>query len=282
MSWVANLSISENYCKMLSTIMPLPPISILEIIGSMANHLTYEGDSDAEPDNLLREKRKAAGLTQKELEALTGFSSQKISHIEKGIRKLQWIDAKKIAPHVNCSPAELFPGAVNLSIPLRFFVATAISDNAPESFEIEEPAPRIAAPATLKAPQNCFAAHVLDDSVDRFYPANTILSVRELGPLPVTIAIGAKILIRRKSEGKTFEVLVGLLDHVSTGDLVLHVRSTNGELPGSITIQHAPRDQRFYERFIKLVPHVNQVEYMPAEDDPAEILGIISMASTPE
>lgn len=64
--------------------------------------------------NRIAEVRKAKGLTIKKLAELVGTSSQQISHLEKGHRRLtvEWME--RIAEALNCHPSDLLSGGTRI------------------------------------------------------------------------------------------------------------------------------------------------------------------------
>lgn len=62
----------------------------------------------------IREARKENGITQKQLAEMTGFSTQKISHIECGARTIQFEDMHTLAYALRIDVGSLALAAANI------------------------------------------------------------------------------------------------------------------------------------------------------------------------
>jgi hypothetical protein len=151
---------------------------------------------------------------------------------------MTFTQAELLAPHLVCAAADLLSHAEGISIPVTCRIAAAFSKIAPDDYRMDPPQTRVPALPGLKSPEECFAAELLDDSADQLYPAGSVLVARPVGP---SIPLGSKILFRHftgsGASRRTMEILVGLLERETSGDLTLAVRSNNGELPASVTIK---------------------------------------------
>jgi transcriptional regulator with XRE-family HTH domain len=245
-----------------------------------------------EHPNRLREFRERTGLSQEELGRRAGnFSQSKVAHIEGGERKLSAKDAHLFAEAISrtgipCSMGDLRPGSTTRSVPIETVVAHFESPARPDNFDLPEPREMMQAPRSLDAPEDCFVAEIADDSADRLYPAGSSVIVRRFEPGLSLLPVGAEILARRyattRAQGETMEILVGILDHAVTGDLVMHLATDNRRLTSPIMIQAAERSRlRLSEQAIRAFYRETEIDYRPRPEDPAEILGEIVYATVP-
>jgi transcriptional regulator with XRE-family HTH domain len=248
---------------------------------------TAPADAGIEDAGRFLELRTRLGLTQEQLGEIAGMSPSKIGKLERGERRLTYRDAIVLARALNCDPSDLLPGQRGLSIPIEWRISAAHSEAAPEFFEVPEPRPRLPALTPIARPDQCFGAEVLDDSADRLYPPGAVLICRHFDALAAPLRLGAKVIARRfvtsLADGAIMEVLVGLVDRSISGDLLLSLRTTNRELPPAVLIRQAPVHAGFADRFSAAYsPADRPIDYAPRPDDPAEILGVVVWAITPE
>lgn len=243
----------------------------------------------AAPGNRLHELRKLRQMTQTELATAAVMSQEQISKLERDDRRMTFAYAQRLAAVLGAAPADLMPNG-RLSIPVAVAIAMADFAERPQSFDLPEPKVHVQSPLRLAAPQDCFAAEVYDDSANLLYPAGSTLIVRRLDceAQSPQLAIGDKIVVRSfagsRREGHTHQVLAGLLDRSIAGDLLLLTRSSNRDVPSSVVIQRGAPRSGVSERVA--VYRVNQdrqiIDYEATAFDPAEIIGKIEYAITPE
>lgn len=65
--------------------------------------------NDTEPPNRIRELREALGLSQQELARMANCDPTALNKVEKGTRGLDQKWMRRLAPHLNVTPAELLP-----------------------------------------------------------------------------------------------------------------------------------------------------------------------------
>lgn len=238
--------------------------------------------------NRLRALRELRGLTQTELGELASLSQQQIGNLERDDRRMTFNYARRLADALGVAPADLMPNG-RLSIPVAVAIALAGFTDRPQGFDLPEPKVHVQSPPRLENPQDCFAADVYDDSADLLYPPGSTLIVRRLdADVPIKLAVGNKIVVRSfagsRREGQTLQVLAGLLDRSIAGDVILVTRSNNRSVPSSVVIQRGSPRGGMSERVA--LYRANQerqtVEYEATPFDPAEILGRIEYAITPE
>lgn len=242
----------------------------------------------------LRQLRKREGLSLAQVADRVGAQPGQISKLERGLQRVTADWARKLAPVLGRAPADLIDEDTQLSVPLQFTVASAFAADRPD-FELAEPIERLVPPRRLKAPEECVAAQIADDSVDKLYPRGAILVVRRVEFLDPPLRVGDKVLARRfkgtRKEGETMEVLAGILDRSLAGDLSLLLRTSQRELPLAVTIRQAAsepaRGMRYAEKERYFAPGENPldkgpIDYQPLDGDPAEIIGRIVLAITPE
>ena len=199
---------------------------------------------------------------------------------------LAWM--QRLSTQLLCAPGDLIDETGG-SLPIDIEIAAAFSEQAPATFDVMKP-PRLQAPPGLRDPGQCAAGHVLDNSADRLYPPGSTVIYRRREHLGERIRRGAKVVVRHyttsRADGLTMEILVGLLDAATTGDVVLLTRSTERRVPASVIIQPALLQMSggFGDRF-SLSPDLMfgpDIRYEARPGDPAEILGVVVMAITPE
>lgn len=244
-------------------------------------------DLGDQPPNRIRALRLARGWTQEELAAQADLSHQYIGALERGSRRLSNVNARSIARALEVSVVDLFGDEQHgLSVPIEVAVAAAFSADAPGSWDLPEPLERVPALRRLENPQDCFGAHVLDDSCDRLYPAESVVIARRPDRFPTRLPIGAKVVVRHfrgaRRDGDTMEIVVGLLDQSVTGDLILALRSSNREIGASILVQPVLAQAVMSDRVALFRARDEAIDYAPRDDDPAEIIGQVVMAITPE
>jgi len=237
--------------------------------------------------NRIRELRDMRGLSQEELGDRVGLSQQQIGSLERGQRGLTLVATQKLAHALEVAPADLLPDVVGVSVPVAMIAASSFDEARPDSFDIAGPHNWVKPTSAVKRPQNCFAIRVIDQHCDRLYPAGSLLVVRRLEAQDGPIPIGAKVAVRHyrsnRGGGETMEILIGVVDRPVTGDLSIHIRSTRRDMPGAVTIQAAPRgNSGLGETGYLDLPREREIHYAPTDNDPAEILGVVVEAITPE
>jgi transcriptional regulator with XRE-family HTH domain len=241
--------------------------------------------------NRLRELRELRDMTQAELGDRVGLSQQQIGNLERDDRRMTFTYARQLAPALQCDPSDLMPHA-GLSIPVALAVAAAEAEGRPDVFDLPEPKAHVQSPRRLAHPEDTFAAEVLDDSADLLYPPGSTLILRRIDSLPekMPLTIGDKIVVRsflgERGDGRTHEVLAGYLDRSITGDLMLVTRSHNRRVPSSVVVQRSGPSRGaggLTERVtLYRLAQERTITYAPSADDPAEIVGRIEYAITPQ
>lgn len=238
--------------------------------------------------NRLRELRERAGLSQESFAEFAGIGQQQLSKIENWRAPISNEQAREWAPRLNCSPLDFFlENEGGLTIPVTLAAAAASAPNAPASYDLPAPHRRIAALPMIADVDDCDGVEVLDDHADRLpYPPRSTVVRRPLRKRRGKLRLGQKIVVRRmkRLEGgtrRTHEVLIGKLG-IADGDLVLQLRSTNPELPAALTIQRHRLPAGLDEPALRAIPNGDAIDYVAHDDDPAEIVGTVVMAITPE
>jgi len=230
--------------------------------------------------NRIRHFRERAGLTQDDLVEATGFSQSKISALELGQRKLSRPDALIIAAieAMHCSAEELHENQA-ATVPLELIVAAFESEARPERWT-PRPLRRVAASPLLARPEQCFAAHLVDDSFNELRPPDTMLYCRRVEGPEAAIKAGAPILVKRyridRADGEILEVLAGMLNVDLAGELTLRTCTTNRQISRHIEIQRRRRPGPWLaERRIEALARPAEVRYTSRPEDEAEIVGVI-------
>lgn len=185
--------------------------------------------------------------------------------------------ARRLAPILDCSPADLLPETEGFTVPLTLRAGLPAAGGS-MSFELEAPFRRIPTLPQMAPSERRHAVEIDDDHADLLWLPHSILIVDPIAP-PARLKIGQKIIVRTFTEtrkhGKVRQVLAGLLD-VAAGDLVILIRSNRADLPASLTIQRAHRPRGISERIVQAVPALQTIDYVPNGEDPAEIVATVS------
>lgn len=234
--------------------------------------------------NRIKELRQKRKLSAAQLGKRLRSGRSTITKLERGEMNLTTDWMQRIAVELGVTPEELI--SQMSSIPLELSVGAAFSEAAGR-FELPAPPQRLQAPPGLSDPEEYLAAHVVDHSADRMYPPGSTLFVRRLEHYDGRLKRGAKIVVRHfvktKAEGDTMEILVGVLDLATTGDLLLLTRSSDRKIPHAVAIRPAPSGGGLNERL--RTPDfalASEIDYEPRSVDQAEILGVVRMAIVPE
>lgn len=236
--------------------------------------------------NRIAQFRKRLGWTQGDLARQLGTGRSTVAKLEGETMQLTPHWMRRIAGALDVAPTDLLSEDNSLTVPvagqIASFAATCDLPGLPK---------RIAAPPLLRRPEDCAAYLVADDSADRLYPAGSILFVRRLGA-DRRLVPGAKIVVSHRlpaapsgglPSGRAMELLVGMLDLSLSGDVLLATRSRNPELPPHVTVQRAAGPAgRFDDAPIRFSGPDIALTYDARPEDPAEILGTVVMAITPE
>lgn len=238
--------------------------------------------------NRLKEIRKLRGVSAEQLAKRLNTTRSKIYKLERGEQRMTdaWIG--RLAPELDVAPTDLIVEGA-LTVPIRYQIAAAFTEHYSD-WDLPPPCARVQPARSLQHPETCVAAEIMDDSSDRLYKAGSIVILRRIEALDTPLAVGDKIVVRHfahdRRDGNTMEILVGLLDHTIAGDLVLVTRSSNREVSPSVIIQPGHGRNGVGAELVdagRRFPHeTNDVDYEPADDDPAEILGRVVMAITAE
>lgn len=233
-------------------------------------------------DSRLKQIRKLRGFKVTKAAEKLGITRGELHKLEKGERRLTDVWLQKLARLYDVSPLDLISNE-GISIPVKHIVAAAFSE-IPLPYDLPpERQERFQPPRFVRRPEQCFGLDVLDDSADRVFPPGTRLIARGLAALDRKLRKGDEVALRHfvgsRAEGKTLEILVGVLDLAVNGDLIAVVPSRNRQVRGPVSIRHgAPREglgdaARGYEG--------DGIDYAPAPDDRAEILGVIEANISP-
>lgn len=236
--------------------------------------------------NRIRELREARGLTQQQLADEAQLSKQQISALERGAKQIVPSTGRRIAVALGCALADLFGDGPAGSIPLVLTIASAFSEERPQSFE----APalrRIALGARLERVAECLAAEIADNSADRDYPRHSLLVIRPFAagePIP----LGQRVVVRFWGQPespygprRTREILYGILERSRSGDLVLATRSRNPEIPRRLVIARAAAKTGFSEPEVGQPASREAGVVEPQPEAQAEILGAVVWQSGP-
>lgn len=227
-------------------------------------------------DSRLKQIRKLRGLKVTQAAEKLGITRGELHKLEKGDRRLTDVWLQRLARLYDVAPLDLISHE-GISIPVKHIVAAAFHD-IPLPYDVPpEQQERFQPPRFVQRPEECFGLDVVDDSADRSFPPGTRLIARGLAGLGRRLRKGDEVAIRHfagtRAEGKTLEILVGVLDIAVTGDLIVLVPSNNRQVRGPIEIRHgAPAAglgdaPRAYE--------ADGIDYAPQPGDRAEILGVI-------
>jgi transcriptional regulator with XRE-family HTH domain len=238
--------------------------------------------------NRLRELRERRGLSQQMCAAAAGMSGAYYGALERGDKRINADTAERLSAALGCVVGDLLAGARGISVPVIFAVAAAESEARPDGYDLLEPHQRLAA-ERLPAGEGHVAAEIFDDSANLDFAPGTIVFLRQMGPAPAELTVGARVLARffldpvaSSGARATHEILYGILDRNIVGDLVLITRTENRLIPRNLLIQSAaPRAPGLAERVTTFSPRDTPVAYHPRPDDPAELLGIVVYAMGP-
>ncbi len=238
--------------------------------------------------NRLRELRHNCGLSQQAVAAAGGISGAYYGALERGDKRINADTAERLSQPLRCSVGDLLGGGREISVPLVIAVAAAESETRPSEYDLPAPHERLHARHLAEA-EHCFAAELFDDSADLDFERGTILFVRRAEPRGISVAIGARVLVRfflepaaADSSREVHEVLYGILDRNIVGDLVLITRSQNRLISRNALIQSAaPNRPGLAERALTLMPRDAVIAYAYRPDDSAELLGVVIYAMGP-
>ena len=137
----------------------------------------------------LRELRQRLGLSQQEVAGAAGISSAYYGALERGDKRINADTAQRLHIPLRCSVSDLLAGSRGISVPVRFIIAAAESENRPGGFERPEPHEMVQ-PGRLHEAEHCFAAEIADDSADRDFAPGTVLVLRPPSAFVGAIAPG--------------------------------------------------------------------------------------------
>jgi transcriptional regulator with XRE-family HTH domain len=238
--------------------------------------------------NRLREIRTARGMLQDELARRANLSPQHVSDLERGTKQLLPDPARRLAAVLEVAAADITATA-GVSVPIRFAIAAAMSEQRPDDFLLPEPYSWVQPSARLGGDQRYEAAEVFDDSADVDFPRHSVLVFRRIAD-GERLPLGAKVLVRFQAPPLTLdniaatqEILYGLLDVSLEGDIMLSTRSRNPELPRTMLVQAAARRSGLSERALAMLPREPSVAYsFDGELARGALLGLVVWSSRPE
>jgi transcriptional regulator with XRE-family HTH domain len=239
--------------------------------------------------NRLRELRARLGLPQQRIAAAAGISLAYYGALERGDKRLNADTAQRLQRALRCTAGELLAGAASIAtVPLRFAIAAAETEDRPAAFELPEPWEQLPAPRLADA-HDCVAAEIADDTADLDFAKGTALFLRPLAGLAAPLQLGARIVCRffvdaagDGGDRRTHEILYGILDQSILGDLVLITRSRNRLIPRNALIQAVPRvPGGLAEAQLTLRRPGGPIDYRPRPNDPGEILGLVVYVAGP-
>jgi transcriptional regulator with XRE-family HTH domain len=143
----------------------------------------------------LRELRQRLGLSQQEVGGAAGISSAYYGALERGDKRINADTAQRLHIPLRCSVSDLLAGSRGISVPVRFIIAAAESENRPGSFERPEPHEMVQ-PGRLHEAEHCFAAEIADHSADRDFAPGTVLVLRPPSALSAPLRPGARVVVR--------------------------------------------------------------------------------------
>jgi len=176
--------------------------------------------------NRLREFREARGLARAALAELIGSGASTITKIERGERDLTVDMAKRVAPHLDCSSADLEPeglaqfmeGATlqgqHLHRPKGVTVIDYVEagdwrETSGFAFEDQYKVPVF---DDRYKPEDLFGIEVRGDSMDEKYDEGTILICRKFDPMVELPPVGKDVIVRRRSAEGLIERTVKSLE----------------------------------------------------------------------
>jgi transcriptional regulator with XRE-family HTH domain len=233
----------------------------------------------------LRELRQRLGLSQQEVASTAGISSAYYGALERGDKRINADTAQRLHIPLRCSVSDLLAGSRGISVPVRFIIAAAESENRPGSFERPEPHEMVQ-PGRLHEAEHCFAAEIVDHSANRDFAPGTVLLLRPPSALSEPLRRGMRVVVRffHKGEGErtTYEILYGILDRNILGDLVLITRTQNRLIPRHALIRATAFSRAgLAQSPAEELARDETIDYRHSPDDPAEILGIVVYAMGP-
>ena len=135
------------------------------------------------------------GLSQQAVAAAAGISGAYYGALERGDKRINADTAERLRRPLRCSVGDLLGGGRGDVGAAAIAVAAAESEARPAEYDLPEPHERLQ-PRRLADAENCFAAEIFDDSADLDFERGTILFVRRAAPPGMSLAIGAKVLVR--------------------------------------------------------------------------------------
>lgn len=231
---------------------------------------------------VLKERRLEAGFgSQGKFARKIGLSTSYYSQIEGGESRLNADTAEKIGSLLPIS--DIFGVASPIMVPVKLTIGVALQQADPP-LEYDLPEPWEMTTATnrkLKAIPDCFAAEIADDSADKDFARETVLYLRPINPAGEDLRLGTPVVVRffDCSVGGTkvtSDMLYGLLDRTSAGDIVLITRSKTIPLPVSKMIRPgSARLREINEQTRGMIPWPATVTYAPDPEDVAIIVGTV-------
>lgn len=192
----------------------------------------------------IRRVRTLRGLTQEQAGERSKMSYQQIGHLEREGRKTKLYQLKQLAEGMDVLPSDLLGERDELSVPLEFLVGLGTSAAMPaEGPALLQPFERLPPPAGLTRSHQCFAARLIDASADRRYAAGSDLFVRRAVTLDHRFRLKDIVLVAHygleQARRDLHEVLVGILDRSSSGDILALTRSNDRHVPPALVVRDA-------------------------------------------
>lgn len=232
--------------------------------------------------NRLRELRLRKGLGIQALAERLNVHRSQIYKLEKGETTLSGRWVAKLASQLGVDPAELRTD-MPASAPITCEVSSAAHGR--RRHILPTPHDRVYPAVDLGSLEDAFGCRVADDSADLLgYPSRTVLVAREPGENG-RLVIGKPVIVKcfrtNRRAGDVREVLVGVLDQSSNGELMALTRSSNRAVPAAIRMR-SPVPASPGVAALPARGEGNVVVYRPSPDDLAEIVGSVILSQKPE
>jgi len=205
-----------------------------------------------------------------------GVTRGELYKLESGKRRLtdEWM--RKLARVYTVAARDVVSDS-GLTVTIDYVCCSFVNASA----AIAPPQRYIDPPGFVMQPQDTFGAYIADDSANRLYPTGTYVVARHFDKLGRSLKRGDRVVARHfraaRREGDELEQIVGIVDLTVTGDLVILLPTDNRKIAGLIVVRPAVSQG---------VPAVgvdaHWINYQPADDDLAEVLGVIVAAVIPQ
>lgn len=229
-------------------------------------------------------------LTYAELSRRADLKNTAVRDILRSTNAPRLDTAVLIARALGCSLDSMVSGGgmpprhSEATISIRYQAASLALDERPRPPELPAPWETMPPPHALRGARETFAVRVIDDSADRLYPAGSLVICSPVPAGGAALRLGRRIAARFAARGNTpEELLLGVLDRSSGGDLLLSTRSRNRDVAPVRIIQRAPEQDDSFGPAGNVVALSDAASlYLPRREDPGEILGQVVAAEIVE